>query len=336
MPTAQPSDNPKPIPGPLTLARCALGGVLMGLANLVPGISGGTMLLAAGVYRLFIESIAQLSTLKLRPTPIIVLATVATSALIAIVLLSTAMKNLVVNDQWIAYSLFIGLTLGGVPLVANLLRRADAPYYRGALFGFAIGLTLMALMALTSAQGATTNHSTPMLFASGIAGASAMILPGVSGAYLLLILGQYVTILSAISSVKDAIRARDISAITAQLDVVIPVALGVVVGIVVVSNLMRLLLKRYERATLGALLGLLIGSVLGLYPFKERVEPTPGTVIKGIEVTAQNIADIEREDWPSIVFAPPPMQVLASLALIATGFALTLAIARLGRSKPSA
>ncbi len=117
----------------LLAVRGAIGGCLMGLANLVPGISGGTMLLAAGVYPGFISAIAEVTTFRFRPRSLILLASVVASAAIAILLLAGSVKGLVVDHRWIMYSLFIGLTLGGVPLVFRMAR----PVSRSTLLGAA-------------------------------------------------------------------------------------------------------------------------------------------------------------------------------------------------------
>ena len=106
----------------LTLMRAVFGGILMGLANLVPGISGGTMLLAAGIYPRIISAVAELSNFTFKRLSILVLGTTAFAAFAAIVLLAGPVKDLVVNQRWIMYSLFIGLTLGGVPIVWRLAK----------------------------------------------------------------------------------------------------------------------------------------------------------------------------------------------------------------------
>ncbi|MEN8184912.1 MAG: DUF368 domain-containing protein, partial [Myxococcota bacterium] len=110
----------------------------MGLANLVPGISGGTMLLAAGVYQAFIESIAELTTHRLRTRPVVLLGTIAGSAALAILLLAGAVKELVVEQRWVMYSVFVGLTLGGVPLVWRLARPLSPGLLAGGGIGFAL------------------------------------------------------------------------------------------------------------------------------------------------------------------------------------------------------
>ena len=318
---------------PVLAARSAFGGVLMGLANLVPGISGGTMLVAAGVYPAFIGAISDVSRLRFRFRPVLTLVCVAFAAAAAIVLLAGPVKDLVVDHRWIMYAMFIGLTLGGAPVVAAMATRKGVPFWLGALAGFA-GMVALALAQRAGASGGGADASFIMFVIAGIAGASAMILPGVSGGYLLLILGQYVAILAGIDAGKEALREGDISAFMGPaLQVFLPVGIGVVVGIVAVSNLLKALLAKAERATLGVLLGLLIGAVVGLYPFQQGVPPEIGSTFKGQTVTATSLEEIEPEDYPLDLFTPTTGQIAASVAIVGIGFATTLLIARVGAGR---
>ena len=320
-------------PIPPLVARAGFGGVLMGLANLVPGISGGTMLLAAGIYPRFIDAISDVTRLRFRFRSMLVLGTVVAAAAISIVLLAGTVKDLVLDHRWIMYSVFIGLTLGGVPVVWRLARPASPALWIGVLVGM-LGMAALAY-AQMSGVGAGTADSDGrnylMLFLAGVAGASAMILPGVSGGYLLLVLGQYVPILASIDRAKDAAREADMSALVAEGHVIIPVGLGVVIGVVVVSNLLRVMLHRFEKPTLGVLLGLLFGAVVGLWPFQEGVPPVPGDVIKGQTLTETSIADVDKEDWPIRFFKPTGLQIVASIGLVAAGFGATLGVGLIGR-----
>jgi putative membrane protein len=165
----------------LLMIRAALGGILMGLANLVPGISGGTMLLAAGIYPDFIDSIAEVTRFRFRARSLLVLGCVVVAAGLAILLLAGTVKALVVDHRWIMYSLFIGLTLGGLPIVWRMIGSSTKSMWTGAAFGF-LGMALLAWAQQSSAgTGGGGAASTVMLVLSGVAGASAMILPGVSG-----------------------------------------------------------------------------------------------------------------------------------------------------------
>lgn len=304
----------------------------MGLANLVPGISGGTMLLAAGVYPQFIQAIADVTTFKFRRNSLIVLASVVAAAGLAIVLLAGPVKNLVVDHRWAAYSLFIGLTLGGVPIVWRLIPSRSNSVWVGAVVGFAA----MAGLALAQGDGAGAGGGANgagfvMMVLAGIAGASAMILPGISGGYLLLVLGVYVPILAGIDALKAGLKAGDFASLSAPLiDVVIPVGLGVVVGVIVVSNGLKWLLAKYELPTLGTLLGLLVGAVVGLWPFQHGVAPGLGDTFKGSLVTAEVLAELEPEDFPTEFFTPDLTQILGAIALIVLGYAITIGVAKLG------
>ncbi len=302
----------------------------MGLANLVPGISGGTMLLSAGVYPEFIGAIAEVTTFRFKPRSLVLLASVVSMAAMAIFLFAGTVKDLIVEERFIMYSLFIGLTLGGVPIVWRLAK----PMSTGLALGAASGFVVMVVMAF--GQPASSSAAGPaygLLFVAGLVGASAMILPGVSGGYLLLLLGQYVPILSAVSDFKDALLSspRDYALAGSAMKVGIPVGVGVVLGVVGVSNLLRWLLERYRKPTLGLLLGLLLGAVVGLWPFQQAVPPEPGDIIKGTEVTASNLETFDAEDWPTKRFSPSGTQVATSLALIALGFAATELLGKIGR-----
>lgn len=319
--------------GPLAL-RSFIGGLLMGLANLVPGISGGTMLLASGVYPRFIGAIAELTTLKFRAPSLLVLGVVAFSALAAIGGLAGPVKDLVVYHRWVMYSLFIGLTLGGVPVVWKMARPASRSLWLGAGAGFAV----MAALALAQSRGlgeaASGDPGFAYLLLGGMAGASAMILPGVSGGYLLLVLGQYIAILGAIHSLMVALKARDLGAAwDPAVGVILPVGIGVVLGVVVVSNLLKLLLARCSKPTLGVLLGLLVGAVVGLWPFQTGVRPRVGELVRGQTMTQELLDKLSPDKYPTALFAPSAGQVAAAIGLIALGFAATALIARFGKEE---
>ena len=321
------------------LVRGSFGGILMGLANLVPGISGGTMLLAAGVYKGFVDGVANITTLKFRSREIALLCSITVAAMAAILLFAGPIKDLVVDHRWVMYSLFIGLTLGGVPLVWKMAHPVAvggvAAPSRPFLGGATVGLALMILLAVSGGldQGAGSGYGMSVL--AGVAGASAMILPGISGSYLLLLLGQYLPILDAVDTLKTGLSERDLAVILESMHVVVPVGVGVVVGVVGLSNLLRWLLEHRAQATLGLLMGLLLGSVAGLWPFEATVETLPiGESVKGVLVTAENSAqlvlELDKEDWPTASYVPSLVRILMALGIALAGYFLTWLIARLG------
>lgn len=245
-----------------TPPRVFAGGVLMGLANLVPGVSGGTMILALGLYDRFVSSIANLARLRIDAASLAFVVLLVSGAGVAVLGLATPAVWLVQEHRWLAYSLFIGMTLGGVPLLWKVVRPLDPRVAIGVLTG--IGVMAMIAFGLQSTALAPT---VPVLLAAGALAASSMILPGISGSYILLILGLYDIV---VGSLRPAALRADLAG---SLVIIVSVGVGAVVGIGLLANGLRWFLRRYERAAHALLLGLLLGSVLGLWPFQHPAWP---------------------------------------------------------------
>ncbi len=317
------------------MVRCGLGGVLMGLANLVPGISGGTMLVACGIYTQFIDAVSDITRLRFTKSAILTLAVVVLGAGVAIGGLAGVIHFALVHHRWIMFSLFIGLTLGGLPILYHM----GKPIKRDTCIGIVGGVLIMGALVVVQESGASgAGLSGPMGFViGGAAAASAMILPGVSGAFLLLLLGLYEPIIGAIKDTVSALKDMDVAGVIDQLSVIVPIGIGVVVGVAVVSNILRWVLHKYERVTIGVLLGLIVAAPAGLYPFRDGVPPQIGDTIKGTVVTQENLVEMQStenaKDWAQETFAPNAMQIGGSLGLIGLGFGATIGIAYFGRER---
>jgi len=334
-PNPQPDLNTSTNQDRVPVIRCLLGGVLMGLANLVPGISGGTMLVACGIYTRFIDAVSDVTRFRFTKNDLITLGCVIGGAIVAIGGLASLIHWSLVHHRWMMFSLFIGLTLGGVPILYKMAK----PISRNVWIGVVIGAAMMGGLVYLQESGADSSGlDGPVgLVIGGAAAASAMILPGVSGAFLLLLLGMYETIISAIKDTISALKDADVSAVMDQMSIVLPVGIGVILGVVVVSNALRWVLHKYERVTLGVLLGLIVAAPAGLYPFRDGTMPQLGDTIKGELVTLENLEDMQADDnakdWAQRSFGPSAGQVTGSLGIIVIGFGATLGIARLGRER---
>ena len=278
----------------------------MGLANLVPGVSGGTMLLAAGVYPQCVEALARLTTLKPDRQSVGLLLTVTGSAALVILLLAGIVKSLVVEHRWVMYSLFLGSTLGGIPVLWRLIAKPDARTWVGS----GVGLATMVATSLAPVSSVPAAEAPGvLLFLTGFGAFAAMMLPGLSGGYLLVLSGQYVTILGAIEDAKDSLLAADgpqWATLTDPLATLAPFAVGCLAAVIGVSSLIRMLLVKHRAVTLGFLLGLLVGAVLGLWPFEGE---GGGFLLPGLA------------------------QAAAAVGLVTGGFLLTSTIGRFGRDK---
>lgn len=322
---------------PRLAARGVFGGTLMGLANLVPGISGGTMLLAAGVYTRFISAVAEVTTLRFRRASLVVLGSIGLAMVAAIGLGAGPVKDLVLNHRWIMYSAFIGLTLGGAPVVWRLIGRMSRTVVVSALAGFAV-MSVLAWYQITTVPGAVGGGGFVIMLLAGAAAGGAMILPGVSGGYLLLVLGAYIPILAGIDEFVAALRASDAGAATEPfVHIILPVGIGVAAGIVGISNILKWLLDRFRQPTLGVLLGFLLGAVVGLWPFQEGMAPEVGATFAGQAVASGESGglmlmpsgrSLDPEDFPIEFFGPSGVQIATAIMVVLAGFALTWLIAR--------
>lgn len=266
---------------PLGLARTIVGGVLMGMANLIPGISGGTMILAMGLYSEFIDSVADVTRLRLSPRRIGFLGVLGAAAVLAIFGLAGVILYLLFHYSAAMYALFIGLTLGGAPKLASMLRSV-----RAAWLAILLGIALMVGIALVKDRTGGLPNNTVMDVFAGVIGAITMVLPGVSGSLMLQVLGQYDRVIGAIDDRSFAI--------------IIPVGIGAVVGVVILSNALKYLLHHYERATVGFLLGMLLGSPLVLWPFGQK----PGVKALEKRTVAERRALAEKHRVPRVAEAP--------------------------------
>ena len=263
---------------PLPVIRTALGGFLMGLANLVPGISGGTMIVVVGLYDEFVSSIADVTRLRFTKRGIIFLAVLCAAASAVFVSLAGAMSRSVTLHRSAMFSLFIGMTLGGVPVLLRMSSKPRATSLAATAAGLAIMLAVAAFDEPRPGSDAVKEavaegrfiiepaFGTDLL--AGLLGMSAMVLPGISGAYMLLVLGRYETLLAAVALAKDyALADGDAGDASVFLRVLVPAGLGALIGIVGLSNVLKFMLRRHRDATIGFLLGIVLGSVVGIWPF---------------------------------------------------------------------
>jgi putative membrane protein len=282
---------------PVPVIRAGLAGLLMGLANLVPGVSGGTMVLVMGLYEHFVGSIADLARLKFSRRSLLFLGILAGVAGITIVAFSGVMRALVRDYRSAMFSLFIGMTLAGTPLLVQLIK----PLRWAAITGRLLGLGLMVAIgppdpeARARAKERTAEQQIDPHYAldtaAGALGISAMVLPGISGAHMLLIIGRYETILGSISMMKDFVLSRGSRGDPRLfLGVIVPVGIGALLTLVLFSNAIKWMLQHHQRPMAGFLLGILWGSIIAIWPFE--AESTTGDVVVGIILAVAGFAGV--------------------------------------------
>lgn len=245
----------------------------MGSADIVPGVSGGTMALITGIYdRLiyaiksldlnFIKNIFRFKIIDAVNTIHWKFIMLLFTGIVCAVIFFTKVVPLQIymfTHPEIIYGLFFGLILGSIFLLIveiapeNRGWKNAFPIIGGALIGFWI-VTLVPTATPTSAW---------FVFLSGAIAICAMILPGISGSYLLLILGKYDYILTQIGNLGTSDTMNSVINL-------IPFFIGMLVGIILFSRVLSWLLKNYHASTLLVLVGFLVGSLYVIWPYQER------------------------------------------------------------------
>ena len=232
----------------------------MGAADLIPGVSGGTMALILGIYRELIaslgaltstETLGALARLDFRRAFRLVNGAFLLSVLLgiatAVALLSRGMHWLLAHHPGGVHAFFFGLILASAGLVARRVGRWRAGAVAGAVVA---ALGAFWLVGLTPA---VTPSATPFLVLSGALAVCALMLPGISGAFVLVLLGQYDAALAAVGRLDLAVLA--------------PLAVGALLGMLSFARLLAWLLRRAHDPTLAVLAGFMLGSLRKVWPF---------------------------------------------------------------------
>ena len=236
-------------------------GMLIGVANIIPGVSGGTIAVATGLYEQLISTIGNFFK-KFKETfkeNMIFLIPIGLGAVAGVFLFSKLLEYLLSNFEMATKFAFIGLILGSFPLIfknsisQGFKKKNLIPFF----ITFAIGLTLTILkkMGITGTEVEAFNIdfiTVIKLFIYGAIAASTMIIPGISGSFMLLLLGVYNPLLVAVGDLN--------------ILVLIPVALGAGAGVLGVAKIIDILLKKWHGATYFAIIGFVVGTMPAIFP----------------------------------------------------------------------
>ncbi len=321
-------------PYPLLALRSTVGGILMGLA-LVHGISGGTLLVAAGIYPYFVTSVADVTAFKGNGRALVILGTVFASALLSVLLLGGLAGAVEVQYRFATYALFVGLILGGIPVVWGMIRPATPSAWAAMVVG--VGLTVALAEAQSGEpQAIASSPSTALLVLGGFLGAAAIVMPGVSGTHLLRLLGIHRPVADALAALVAFLRGGEGAVpVGSVLGTLLPFALGFLLGVVVVSHVVKRLLERFEKPTLASLLGLLVGTVYTLWPFRRLVPFHAGDLYRGHVLGAREAAQVPPSHWRVEGFDPTTAEAIAAAALVLAGFLVTALVTKFGRGDES-
>ena len=264
----------------MKLLNQILRGIVIGVANIIPGVSGGTMMVSMGIYDTLIHCITHLfSEFK---KSVKTLLPYAIGMVVGIVALASLLTFLFDNYPLPTYTAFIGLILGGLK---PLLNKVDKKKLNAVAIGlFVVFFALIVFMATTgdvvNPDSLTISFGQILiLLVMGCIASATMIIPGVSGSMVLMLLGYYTPILNAVSALKDAAFALDFAAMVNPVLTLAPFGLGVVLGIFGVAKLIEWLLARFPTYTYCSVLGLVISSPVAILIRADLTGVTFGIVL---------------------------------------------------------
>ena len=257
-----------------------LRGMVIGLANIIPGVSGGTMMVSMGIYDTLIHCITHL--FKEFKKSILTLLPYAVGMVLAIGGLSFALKWAFAVYPLPTNTLFIGLILGGLPAILRQVKGKKKGAVGAVLFAVFFALIIV-MQIFQSEHVATITLSfgeVVKLFLLGAVASATMVIPGVSGSMILKLLGYYEPVVTvAIPGLISGLAHGEWAAIGANVGILLPFGLGIVVGIFAIAKLIEVLLARWEGQTYCAILGLVTASPVAILMATEMVNLSWSTLI---------------------------------------------------------
>lgn len=235
-------------------------GFFFGIANVIPGVSGGTIAITMGIYEDMISSIS--GFFKNPKKSIMYLLPIGIGAVLSILLMSKVISFCLERFPAPTNLFFIGLIVGGIPLLTRKVRNVKLNPVNA--FLLLLTFSIIMFMTFSDSGGSTLDLSTItfnkviLLLIIGMVAAGCMVIPGISGSFVLMLIGAYKPIISVIGDLTN------FSNLGHNLSILIPFGIGVVVGIIGIAKILEFLFNKFEVSTYYAILGFILASVIAL------------------------------------------------------------------------
>ncbi len=240
--------------------------MVIGIANIIPGVSGGTMMVSMGIYDKLIHCITHL--FKEFRKSVLFLLPIGIGMVLAIAGSSFGLTYLFEHFPIQTNLLFIGLILGGLPAIWKNVggKKIQIGHIIAGLLFFVmvVGLAAVGETEGTSAELSLNVGMVLQLFLVGIVAAATMVIPGVSGSMMLMLMGFYHPILNAVKDFFTALASMDMEGILAGCGILVPFGVGVVVGVFAIAKLVEFIFEKFPLYAYWAIIGLIVSSPIAI------------------------------------------------------------------------
>ena len=295
-----------------------LRGIAIGAANVIPGVSGGTVALISGIYPELIDTIKSFGW---KPLKLIFkgqlrkcfneingpfICAIGIGVLTSVFTLAKALEELLLNHLTLTMAFFFGLILASIFLVATRIPKWNIISILAVIAGICIAAAILLIKPISE------NPHPAYIFLCGVVAICSMILPGISGSFILILMGNYALILSAASNVRD---------LSTSLPILLPFIGGCAVGILGFSRVLSIVLDKFKSITMALLTGFIIGSLAVIWPWKEEIRSIFGGKEK-----------VTGYQWHLPV---PDNMLLLALLLMLAGAGLVLILEKIAKNPPN-
>ena len=273
------------------MVKSILKGAVIGIANIIPGVSGGTMAVSMGIYDKIIHAVTHLFSEFKKSMKVLI--PIGIGVLIAIVGVARLIEIMFDKFPLQTNLLFIGLILGGLPSIGKKVK--GSPIKAGHVIAFVLFFGLVVgCAALEGSSGGDVVLTFSFwnfikLLGVGVIASATMVIPGVSGSMVLMIMGYYTPIISTINSLVDHILILDVQGVLADCGILVPFGIGVVAGIFVIAKIIEIVFKKWPLLAYWAIIGLIVASPVGILMMGEFGMVSVVSVLTGIVALAVGI-----------------------------------------------
>lgn len=249
------------------MIKLILKGVMMGVANIIPGVSGGTMAVSMGIYDKMIHAATHIVS-EFKKSMKLLLPIVLGMA-IGIVVLARILEVMFARVPFQTNMLFVGLIVGGVPAITKKVKgktiRLGHILVCVLFFAVVAGLAMMGEREGAAADLSFNLVNIVKLFGVGIVASATMVIPGVSGSMMLMLMGYYTPVLNTINDFIDNLIQFNMPGILEGCKVLVPFGIGVVVGIVAIAKLVEIIFRKFPEHAYWAIIGLIAASPVAIF-----------------------------------------------------------------------